>query len=275
MPVHLLRYLMFDTRAECCRTIRPAEDLRAVIDSFVAVSSRDARGQKLVLSDGLPSMVVAFSGAGEQFTEDASFVGAWLTSPVLRGVYMEYPAPDTCFIVVRFNIENFHRLVGIPLKALRGRATWRLPEVFGVGATAFENALKLPGSLGSRLACMEDFFRSMPFRASRPDPVVRAALEEISRSGGCISIRALSRALGVNYKFLERGFIMRLGVAPKEYARFQRFIRTYFSLVRTRGSDVLGTALEGGYYDQNHFAKEFKWFTGKSPLSYLRTPNLA
>lgn len=51
-------------------------------------------------------------------------------------------------------------------------------------------------------------------------------------------------------------------------ALLQRFIYSYADVLK--GHDLTGIAVNNGYYDQNHFTKEFRKFTGRPPREYLR-----
>jgi AraC-like DNA-binding protein len=52
-------------------------------------------------------------------------------------------------------------------------------------------------------------------------------------------------------------------------ARIYRFARLILSVDVLRPVDWSDLALAAGYFDQAHFAKEFKDFTGHTPTGYL------
>ncbi|MGZ6607063.1 MAG: helix-turn-helix domain-containing protein [Solirubrobacteraceae bacterium] len=57
-------------------------------------------------------------------------------------------------------------------------------------------------------------------------------------------------------------FKSHVGVTPKRVARIYRFARLILSEDALRPVDWSDLALAAGYFDQAHFAKEFKDFTG-------------
>ena len=61
-----------------------------------------------------------------------------------------------------------------------------------------------------------------------------------------------------------------VGLAPKIYARVARFRRVVASVDRTDDVDWADVALSCGYFDQPHFAHDFKEFAGVTPSEYLR-----
>lgn len=91
----------------------------------------------------------------------------------------------------------------------------------------------------------------------------------IQKAKGNIAVQELAAKFKVNYKWLERNFIRHIGITPKEFARLQRFIHTYFDCISTDKPALLDIALDNGYFDSSHFTKEFRRFTGKAPQAYL------
>lgn len=64
-------------------------------------------------------------------------------------------------------------------------------------------------------------------------------------------------------------FKSHLGVTPKRMARIYRFARLILSVDDLQPVDWAELAHTAGYFDQAHFSKEFKVFTGLTPTAYL------
>lgn len=57
---------------------------------------------------------------------------------------------------------------------------------------------------------------------------------------------------------------------PKNLIKIIRFQKTISNLIETINDiSCIDTALEFGYYDQSHFNKDFKKFTGLTPVNYV------
>src|SRR5262249_36673949 len=67
---------------------------------------------------------------------------------------------------------------------------------------------------------------------------------------------------------LERGFRQVLGTSPKSFARTVRFQQAERRLMFDPDAGLTDLAHECGYFDQAHFIKDFKAFTGKTPAQY-------
>lgn len=68
---------------------------------------------------------------------------------------------------------------------------------------------------------------------------------------------------------LERHFKQRMGMSPKTYLRICRFNAVKARLDQSPDCSWQELVFSSGYYDQSHFIKEFKQFSGKTPGQYL------
>jgi len=55
-----------------------------------------------------------------------------------------------------------------------------------------------------------------------------------------------------------------VGITPQKYFAVRRFNKS-LELVRSSEESLTSIAFECGYYDQAHFIKEFKSYTGLTP----------
>ncbi|MBE1300692.1 MAG: helix-turn-helix domain-containing protein [Alteromonadaceae bacterium] len=117
-----------------------------------------------------------------------------------------------------------------------------------------------------------DFLMSLANSHQATDATINKVLPYIKRANGDVDVNQLSNELGLTRRTLERKFAQHIGVAPKLYCRIQRlhhFLRHY----RTNaGLSLTGAANEAQFYDQSHFIKEFKAFTGTSPAKFFDSP---
>jgi AraC-like DNA-binding protein len=88
-------------------------------------------------------------------------------------------------------------------------------------------------------------------------------------SHGVVPVGALADAAGVSGTHLATQFRSHVGVTPKRMARIYRFARLILSVDARNPINWSNFAHTAGYFDQAHFSKEFKDFTGHTPTEYL------
>jgi AraC-like DNA-binding protein len=92
--------------------------------------------------------------------------------------------------------------------------------------------------------------------------VVAWALGRIDARRGAVRIGALGAELGYSRKHLHERFLREVGIGPKRYAEVRRFERLARRLGAAAPGSLGAVALELGYADQAHLAREVRSFAG-------------
>jgi len=100
-----------------------------------------------------------------------------------------------------------------------------------------------------------------------PDKLVLAALALIHKSKGNIRINELIGQLHISQSPLEKRFRQAVGTSPKKFASIVRLKNVIRNSDKVSSLTELG--YEAGFYDQAHFIKEFKTFTGETPEKFF------
>ncbi|KMJ58056.1 hypothetical protein AB685_14680 [Bacillus sp. LL01] len=82
------------------------------------------------------------------------------------------------------------------------------------------------------------------------------------------SISLLADKLGVSQRHLGRVCHDHLGMTPKLLARIFRFEKSFSHLYSQSDEEDFRSLIDLGFYDQSHFIKEFKRFSGMTPEEY-------
>jgi AraC-like DNA-binding protein len=106
-----------------------------------------------------------------------------------------------------------------------------------------------------------------------PDPreAQVAALHDLLTNPDFANVGELAEAMDMDVQQVERLTRRAFGFPPKRLIRRQRFLRTLAQ--RLLDPELSwSTAMDGQYYDQAHFNRDFKEFMGISPREYLAMP---
>lgn len=103
---------------------------------------------------------------------------------------------------------------------------------------------------------------------SQPEPLIGCAIQKIQSAAGMIPIKELSRELYISQDAFEKRFRQTVGTSPKHFSTIIRLRNAIDK--HSAGNSLTDTALTAGYYDQAHFIKDFKGFTGRSPGHFFR-----
>lgn len=101
-------------------------------------------------------------------------------------------------------------------------------------------------------------------------PAVALALARFGRNPHRVSIAATAREAEVSAKKLIALFAEQVGMTPKSYLRVARFQRVLARVHTATSVDWMEEVERHGYYDQPHFIREFKQFSGFTPGEYFR-----
>jgi AraC-like DNA-binding protein len=143
-----------------------------------------------------------------------------------------------------------------------------LEDVWGGTARTLRDRLRELSTPIQRLRCLEEFLaREYASHLSR-HPIVDFALSSFQRAPGIATVREVARSTGLSERRFSQVFREQVGFSPKAWTRILRFQRAVQQL--HAGLDVpwADMALDCGYYDQSHFANEFRAFSGIDATTY-------
>lgn len=245
---------------------QPTDWLRPFVRTFLIIESEDGIANR-VLPD--TAMVMAFRYKGlvlngqEQRNPLSSSVLTGLQHSSRLLTYANHTA--TLLVLFReggaaaFFREPLYELFGgsLPLDALMPAR--KLAEVEDRLAGANDNR--------ERISIIEQFLHSK-LKWPSPDPLLIHAVATIQADQGSTVIHQLAQSLHISQDAFEKRFRRAVGTTPKQFARIIRFrhlIRIY-----KPGQHLTDLAYEGNYFDQAHFIKDFRSFTGQTPQDFFR-----
>jgi len=249
----------------------PSARLKPYIQEYKVVTSHEGTVNR-VLPGIAPVLAVRIQGQVNYLLPHAEekLPGLALTGFKNSVRLIHYTARSTNILVIfkiggaaAFFREPMHHLFeeSIPLDDLISQS-----EV-----SPIEEQLGLIQNNPGRIALLEKWLLSklLPHSA---DPLIQAATKKIQETRGQYPIKTLAESFYISQDAFEKRFRKLVGASPKQ---FSSVIRMKSMLTeRPRHASLTEIALTAGFFDQSHFNKDFKRFTGLTPSDFLQSPPL-
>lgn len=252
--------------------IPPSPGLKRYVKCYWALeaSHPDSAGPEPVMPDGCIELIFnlaapfrRYHANGDVETQPLSIVAGQMRSCAVIG-----PSGAIDLFGVRFRHAGASAFFSFPLNELTDRII-DLNFVLGRDGRETEEKLYAARTLTQRVAIVESVLFGLLAQNPGPDTIVEAATGMIVENMGLASIDRITAALGVNERRLERRFQRKSGISPKRFSRIIRFQNFLNTATAENGRNLLDTALSFGYYDQAHLIREFREFSGKTPLEFF------
>jgi AraC-like DNA-binding protein len=247
---------------------------------FVVDAGQSAYGRhELLLPDGYAELVFMLDASFERWRVSDETRRAVMNRSYLIGgrshSVLTGGSNKLKLIGVKLDPRALRRLIAAPLVEFRD-ATLDLRDLNNKPLLILEDSVARARSIREISNTLDRFFLRQLAACTQQDPMVEHFVRRIHAERGAGAIAPWARELEVDARTLERKFSAWIGMAPKTYARIVRFKHSYHRLI-TQSPQSRPAVLQylEGYYDQSHFNKDFKYFTGVAPsaLRAERTPS--
>lgn len=254
--------------------IQPSPALASYVKCFWILEGQgagpDTTPKERILPDGSPEILVNFGDRFRWYGSDDSS----LLQPVsfaygqLRRHIEVGPTGNVGIIAVRFHPHGAAPFLAMPMNELADAFT-DLSDLAGRDGTNLQERILNAPDNRQRVAHFEEFLSGRLKRGRADDALIGHSVRRIVASAGRLSVGALSDETGISLRHLERRFVSTVGMSPKLLARIVRFQKVLGHLRSDRPGSLTSLSYDCGYYDQAHFIRDFKTFSGISPRQYL------
>jgi AraC-like DNA-binding protein len=143
-----------------------------------------------------------------------------------------------------------------------------LEDVWGATTRSLRDSLRELPNPQAKLRRLEQFLLlNFDGRMTRHQ-VVDVALARFRRASGMATVREVAKSTGLSERRFSQIFREQVGFTPKVWTRIVRFQRAVQQLHTGVDLPWAELALECGFYDQSHFANEFRAFSGIDATTY-------
>lgn len=233
---------------------------------WIVEGNSDVTTQKIV-PDGFTEIVFHFGDLyrfrnyrGEERIQSRCILAGQITQPV----YLT-PTGKSGVLGIKFKPTGIWKLFGWEMNSFTDKAV-DLMELPRLKLNNLIDQLVLVDSNSIRVELVEQYLLNQ--RVEARATIVDNVANEITVSNGIVSINELCEKFSLSPRKLERMFNEQVGISAKRYARLVRF-RHVFQLLKKEEWNKAEATYLAGYFDQAHFNKEFKTFSGEDPRSYF------
>jgi hypothetical protein len=252
----------------------PHQDLSSIVKCHWTLEipfEKDVQKQ-LIIPDGCLEMIFILGDDVKRFTSgDGSIIQprAMVLGQITEPFYVQ-PLGEVNSFAVRFYPYGFSNFVSQSLKELANKET-PISMLFGEepAKALTENIFLAPDTL-KRIEIVEAFLLSRLTDRKVIDSVVKKTIDTILSTKGNAAIGSILKNDLSKRRQLERKFVQHIGISPKQLGKVIRLQCALNMLLNQQPESLTEIAYESDYYDQAHFIKDFKDFTGTTPSAFLQ-----
>ncbi|MEO9482201.1 MAG: helix-turn-helix transcriptional regulator [Ekhidna sp.] len=244
----------------------PSDLLKDLVKEYWVFESEDSTiTQQKIIPDGYSEIIIHYRSPYR-----INLAGRWeeqsllLFSSQIRRFFFLENTGKSGMIGIKLHPAAFFELFQKDVSSLTDRVI-ALDEIIASELVQLE-AIKAGDSIESRVGMAEKWLESQ-LQNLHPQGVVRHCIADIFATHGMIDIDQMASNVCLSTRQLERLFKKVVGLTPKFYCRIIRF-NYIFEVMKDHNDSWIRTALQSGYFDQSHFIKNFKEFTGEEPSNY-------
>jgi hypothetical protein len=261
------------------QTFEPHPDLAALVNFYwtLEVPFDPANQKQKIIPDGFVEMTFNLADSIKRYTSESEFIihpCAMVMGQRTKPYYIE-PTGNVYSFAICFYPYGFANFVNTPLKDLVDKET-AIEKLFGtIPAKALEQEITQASNTQQRIEIIEKFLLNKLSDALTIENIVKATVDALVCTNGSTSINTILKNDLSKRRQLERNFKKQIGISPKQLGKVIRLQAALKMLLNEEGEKLTNIAYENEYYDQAHFNKDFREFTGVNPSEFLGNENMA
>ena len=260
------------------QTFQSHPDLDALIKCYwsLEVPAESKSSKQRIIPDGCLEMIFILGDDIKRYTSEHEFIiqpRAVVIGQITEPFFIEPTGYVNCF-AVRFYPYGFANFAATAIKTLANKET-PINLLFGdKPANELEHRIINATNTKHRIEIVEDFFLNKLKDKATIDSIVKATVEAIFLTEGSEPINSILKNHLSKRRQLERKFFNQVGISPKQLGKVIRLQTALKMLINQQHESLTKIAYDSNYYDQAHFTKDFKEFTGTNPKDFLADKEL-
>jgi AraC-like DNA-binding protein len=178
---------------------------------------------------------------------------------------------QTGTIIIEFYPLGAYRFFHLRFSEVQNEIT-DLAALAGKEAGTLTSQLAETDDITGKLQLLQSFLISQ-LAKNAADPIYDHCIQRITDTKGLITVAQLEKETGYSARWLHRKFSEHLGTGAKNLAEIVRFKQFYQAYSTGIPPEILKQYIYEFYYDQSHFLRAFKRFTGTTPTDLQNSMN--
>jgi len=229
-----------------------------------------------ILPDGCPELLFHY---GAPFEKKDGHGAHLQTHFFVHGQLSRYielkPTAETGVIGVRFKPFGLAAFTGLPQFRLKDD-TFSVDSVFSCADSYIAERINEAETIKGKIIVLENFLVKnllVNKKTFRHDTIngLAYAVNEIKASAGNVNLDGIACRLNISGREIERRFRTCIGLSPKQLSKIFRFNQVLNKSAHI--ADLTHMAYLAGYYDQSHFIRDFREFSGVNPSTFFKQEN--
>lgn len=227
-----------------------------------------------LIPDGAASLVIELDDQNryiydnDGMTEKQLCKGSWVS-----GNFTEYlsfgPVKNTNLMGIRFKPGGLYPFIDVPMNFLKN-VVLSGKEVFGDVIVDLRNRLKKENNSMHKNQMVYDWLHTLKLKLNKPiNHKIELAKDKIMSSPTIEEINQIAQITGYSNKHFTHLFKNQIGFTPKIFQRIIKFNQILPKIQNQESISWTQISYECGYYDQSHFIRDFKKFSGFNPSEFI------
>jgi AraC-like DNA-binding protein len=182
-----------------------------------------------------------------------------------------YEDAQTGTIIIEFNPLGAYRFFRLRYTEVKNEIT-DLADLTGNGTITLRSQLAETDDITQKLQLLQNFLIKQ-LEKYEADAIYDHCIHRITATNGLITVAQLEKETGYSARWLHRKFSEYLGTGAKNLAEIVRFKQFYQAYSTGIPPEIIKQYIYQYYYDQSHFLRAFKRFTGTTPTELQTSMN--
>jgi AraC-like DNA-binding protein len=255
------------------QTFKPHPDLESLINFYwtLEVPHEENSQKQRIIPDGCIELAFILGDDIKRYTSEDQFIlqpRAMVLGQTIEPFYIK-PTGYVNTFAISFYPYGFANFITEPIKNLVNKET-SIDLLFDeVSAKEIKLKIIKAKNTKERIGIIEEFLFDKLNDHKTIDNIVKNTIDTLLLTKGRAKINKILKKDLSKRRQLERKFLDQIGISPKQLGKVIRLQSALKILLNVDKESLTDIAYSSEYYDQSHFIKDFKEFTGISPKDFL------